>query len=75
MCIINTEIFQTGMVLVKNKRKEGKKDRRKGEGREGRKEGKKEKEKRKKKKENEFTLLYVCLPLFILILEARNCFY
>lgn len=51
-CIINTGIFQTGMVLVKNKMKEGKKDRRKGEGREGGKEGRKERkrEKRKKKK-------------------------
>ena len=27
------------------------------------------------KKENDFTLLYACLPFFILILEARNCFY
>lgn len=75
MCIINTGIFQTGMVLVKNKMKERKKNRRKREG--GREEGKerKKREKRKKKKENDFTLLYACLPFFILILEARNCFY
>lgn len=63
-CIINTGIFQTGMVLVKNKMKEGKKDRRKGEGREGgRKEGKEEKEgkERKKRRMNSLSFMYVFL--------------
>lgn len=50
MCIINTGIFQTGMVLVKNKMKERKKNRRKRERGEGGREGKKEKREKKEEK-------------------------
>lgn len=63
MCIINTGIFQTGMVLVKNKMKERKKNRRKrerGGGREGRKERKERKERRKRRM-NSLSFMYVSL--------------